>query len=1019
MCGIAGIFAYGDAAPPVDEAELLRTRERMAKRGPDGAGLWISPLRRVGLAHRRLAIIDLSETGAQPMATADGRFTITFNGEIYNYRELRRGLEAKGCVFRTQSDTEVLLHLYADLGAQMVHRLRGMFAFAIWDARERTMFLARDPFGIKPLYYADDGGTLRFASQVKALLAGGAIDPVPQPAGSVGFLIWGCVPEPFTLYRHIKALPAGATLTVMKGSVREPAVYFSVREELVRAQNEAIPFRAQDHVALGAALLDTVQHHMVADVPVGVFLSAGIDSTLIASLAVQQDHAALRTLTLGFSEYRGRADDEVPWAERTAAALCTQHETQWISSDDFDLEREAILEAMDQPTTDGVNTYFVCRAAQRAGIKVALSGLGGDELFGGYPSFAEVPRLAKWLPSGRGARLLGRFARGTVRPLLRRFTSPKYAGLLEYGGTYAGAYLLRRALFMPWELDEVLEPSSVRAGLAQLQTIPCLARSIDGVRRPHARVAALELSWYMRNQLLRDADWAGMAHSVEVRVPLVDAVVFRTLAPLLASREAPDKADAVAASGVAMGRRVLERPKTGFSVPVRDWIASRAGEHALKERGLRGWAMTVLRKFQPAENPGRGPASSFSFPRAMAARGLYLAANATLRALARVLWPGGPPTDARRVCISRIGNIGDIVCALPAMRAVRRAFPGAKLTFMSSPGEQGRPGASDVLEGVDWIDATLVYHKHDIDALGKRWALLKTLRARQFDVWIELPNNLSAVRRQIRDLIFTWLAGVRWARGWNVDTIHWAAPAQSEHLAFQNEVERMLGIVRASGIPAGEADFGLPRRPATVAAVSARLAQPGISALPMVALAPGAKRATNLWPAQRFAEVGRYLARAGKSVLILGGASDAVECSALAAAIGPAAHSVAGVFSLEESCELLRRCEVLVCLDSGLQHLAAAVGTPCVSLFSCWQMRGKWRPHGERNVVLQKWVDCHTCMLERCPRDNYCMKEIAVADVTAALATRFGLRAPGSVRSPLRRPEGDPAIRSSSSPVDA
>jgi asparagine synthase (glutamine-hydrolysing) len=594
MCGINGIFAYRDSAPPVDEAELLRTREHMAKRGPDGAGLWISSDRKVGLAHRRLAIIDLSESGAQPMATADGRLTITFNGEIYNYRELRRELEGKGYVFRTQSDTEVLLHLYAERGADMVHALRGMFAFGIWDARERTLFLARDPFGIKPLYYADTDGTLRFASQVKALLKGGAIDTAPEPAGSAGFLLWGCVPEPFTLYRNIRTVPAGATLTIAEGRVRDPAVYFSVRDVLVRAQDEAKSFQPRDRVALGEALLDSVRHHLVADVPVGVFLSSGIDSTLITTLAARHDHASLRTLTLGFGEYRGWKDDEVPYAERTAAALRTRHETHWISHDDFHGEVERILEAMDQPTTDGVNTYLICREAAHAGIKVALSGLGGDELFGGYPSFTDVPRLTKLIPSGGAARFLGRIARGALSPVLGLFTSPKYAGLLEYGGSFAGAYLLRRALFMPWEIREVLDPVTVHVGLERLQTLPAIVSSMQDVRTGHARVAALEMSWYMRNQLLRDADWAGMAHSVEVRVPMVDATLFRTLAPWLVSDAVPHKADAAATPAAPLPQDLVKRPKTGFSVPVGEWVLSDAAATKSAVRGLRGWAHRVL-----------------------------------------------------------------------------------------------------------------------------------------------------------------------------------------------------------------------------------------------------------------------------------------------------------------------------------------------------------------------------------------------------------------------------------------
>jgi asparagine synthase (glutamine-hydrolysing) len=212
MCGIAGIVAYGENAPPPDKNELIGIRDAMAKRGPDGEGLWISNDGRVGLAHRRLAIIDLTETGRQPMASEDGRFTVTFNGEIYNYQELRRELIAKGYRFRSSSDTEVLLALYADRGPAMASLLRGMYAFAIWDARDKALFLARDAFGIKPLYFADDGGTFRFASQVKALTTSAAISTAPEPAGHVGFFVLGSVPEPYTMYRAYAASrkPRGA-----------------------------------------------------------------------------------------------------------------------------------------------------------------------------------------------------------------------------------------------------------------------------------------------------------------------------------------------------------------------------------------------------------------------------------------------------------------------------------------------------------------------------------------------------------------------------------------------------------------------------------------------------------------------------------------------------------------------------------------------------------------------------------------------------------------------------------------
>ena len=228
MCGINGIYAYHGAASSIDRDELVRTRDHMTKRGPDGKGKWICEDGRVGFGHRRLSIIDLSETGAQPMTSADGKLVVTFNGEIYNDRELRRALEARGRVFRSQSDTEVLLHLYADKGEAMVRDLRGMFAFALWDAERHELLLARDPYGIKPLYYADDGRSCKFASTVKALLSGGDISREPDSAGMVGFYMFGSVPEPFTTYRAIRALPAGTTVTIDGNGAGEPRHYFSV-----------------------------------------------------------------------------------------------------------------------------------------------------------------------------------------------------------------------------------------------------------------------------------------------------------------------------------------------------------------------------------------------------------------------------------------------------------------------------------------------------------------------------------------------------------------------------------------------------------------------------------------------------------------------------------------------------------------------------------------------------------------------------------------------------------------------
>src|SRR6516225_220016 len=277
MCGINGIFAYHSASGAPKEAELLATRDAMRARGPDGSGAWWTSDRHCGLGHRRLSIIDLSDRAAQPMTSENGRFVIVFNGEIYNSPQLRMELQAQGARFSTTSDTEVLLQLFERDGTDMVHRLRGMFALAIWDDARRGIFLARDPYGIKPLYTSNDGWTFRFASQVKALLAGGHISHDPEPAGIVGFHLFGSVPEPFTLYRDIRMLPAGHTQWVDAAGPREPQSFASIARIL--AKGAANPVRETEIAErVRAGVRDSVRAHLLSDVEVGVFLSAGIDS---------------------------------------------------------------------------------------------------------------------------------------------------------------------------------------------------------------------------------------------------------------------------------------------------------------------------------------------------------------------------------------------------------------------------------------------------------------------------------------------------------------------------------------------------------------------------------------------------------------------------------------------------------------------------------------------------------------------------------------------------------------------
>jgi asparagine synthase (glutamine-hydrolysing) len=584
----------------------------MKSRGPDASGLWIGREGGVGFAHRRLSIIDLDVRSDQPLHSGDGRYTIVFNGEIYNYRELREELKARGRRLRTTSDTEVLLEMYAEYGAAMLNRLRGMYAFGIWDQQAGELFLARDPFGIKPLYYAEGNGAFYFASQVRALIGAPGVDLREEPAGHVGFFVWGSVPEPYTLYRGIHCLPAGSWMRVNGKGGSSPQRFASPAEAALQFDVNAMP-RTQEEAdaCLHDALQESLRMHEIADVPVAIFLSAGLDSGMIASLAAEAGND-VETLTLGFDRLRDTPEDETRQAEKVARHYGLPHYTRFVDQPTFIEHRDRLLEQMDQPTVDGVNTYFISWLARERGFKVALSGLGGDELFGGYPSFRQIPGVVHALKPASYAPWAGRGLRIVTRAMISRFTSPKYASLFEYGGSWGGAYLLRRGLFMPWELPALLDPDMVREGWRQLATIEemnAMVRpfgnlaNVSKTQADFLRVSALETSYYMRSQLLRDADWAGMAHSIEIRVPLVDMALLRQISAVRASRFSPRKPGIVRCLRHPLPDEILNRPKSGFAVPVREWMQEAAAgetEAAVEDgtyadRGLRNWAACVHR----------------------------------------------------------------------------------------------------------------------------------------------------------------------------------------------------------------------------------------------------------------------------------------------------------------------------------------------------------------------------------------------------------------------------------------
>jgi asparagine synthase (glutamine-hydrolysing) len=897
----------------------------------------------VGLAHRRLAIIDLSEGGAQPMATPDGQIVITFNGEIYNYKELRKELSSRGCVFRSNSDTEVLLHLYREYGPTFVKRIRGMFAFAIWDDRSQSLFLARDQFGIKPLYWNDDGYVFRFASQVKALLNSANVDRRIEPAGHVGFFLWGFVPEPYTLYHSIRSLPAGTTLTIRRDGTKHADCYFDIPARMAAAKESIDKGGALE--ALAHAVDTSISYHMVADVPVGLFLSAGIDSSVVAASAVRHAANRIQAITLGFSRYKGTEQDEVPLATDFAGTLALNHSVSWTEFEDFSRLSEEFFHRMDQPSIDGLNTYLVSRAAASAGMKVAMSGLGADELFGGYPSFKDIPRSVRQFGAISRSRVLAKSVRMVASHFVPLVASPKFAGVLEYGGSFPGAYLLRRGLFMPWELPEVLDAEIVEQGLAELQTLLRLRESVCDGLSDFQKVSALEMSWYMRNQLLRDSDWAGMAHSVEIRVPFIDVQLLDVASSLASDGLLPGKAVlARACLPSAIAHTHAARQKTGFTVPIVEW--SKTFAPSSKGSGMRAWAKVVYSR----------------------------------------LFPRSATQAQKRIAIFRIGNLGDSLVSMPAVKAIREQNQDAALVLIANQGDRRMVSTSDVLAPTGWIDHQVAYRSEGgtLARLSSLFSLVRRLRALKLDTIYYLPPSRSRWQRLRDRYLLKFAAGIRDFAESDPAQRPVARPGMPLPV-LRPEWSRLATICPQQS----REPFRLPIPFCDRCKADEVLRRAGIiDTDTLIALGPGSKMPAKVWPYERFRDVAKSLLESfsGVKLLVLGGPEDSQLATRLAGELPPGrVAALAGNLSIYASAAALKRCTLYVGNDTGTMHLAAMVGVRCVAIFSARDKPGTWEPYGDGHVILRKDIECAGCMLEICSaKRNECLTRISVNEVASA-----------------------------------
>jgi asparagine synthase (glutamine-hydrolysing) len=588
MCGIAGIIGRLDS---LNLAALERMTGAMVHRGPDDSGTWISAPDSGGwgalLGFRRLSILDLSPAGAQPMVDPLTGHVVVFNGEIYNFGDLRRRLEAEGQELQSTGDTAVMLRALGLYGRGAVSWFRGMFAFGCWDPKERRLLLARDPLGIKPLYLArstdpDADWSMVFASELRALLASGLLGPPRLDPQAVASSIWnGFVVGPHTAVKGVQLLWPGCLLE-----------FDGAGNELRQQEFWRIPGRAPDPImdedGLGAILEEGLRLHLASDVPLAVFLSGGVDSSAIANLAQRTAQSSIHTFTLTFQE---QELNEGPVARRIAAAIGTEHHEVVLTEGHFVENLEAALESLDQPTFDGLNAYYMSRAIRAAGFTVALSGTGGDELFGGYTSYRDLPvlerwsRRAAWVPRGlqmAAAELASRLLCGSCEAMPPQTRWAKLPDMIRCGDDLLALYQLAYALFLPGFQRELLAPSFAEAladglPLAMRQRLGAETRD----RTPLSAISVMEQRLFLGERLLRDNDVASMASSVEQRVPLVDQVLFESVDRL------PDEARYRPLGRKAILRRVglrgldpalFERPKSGFVLPFDRWI-----RHGLKD----------------------------------------------------------------------------------------------------------------------------------------------------------------------------------------------------------------------------------------------------------------------------------------------------------------------------------------------------------------------------------------------------------------------------------------------------
>ncbi len=567
MCGIFGFIGKRTRAESIDLAIAIKS---LHHRGPDDNGTYFGvsksdPDVACAFAHTRLAIIDISAAGHQPMTTDDGRYTIVYNGEIYNFRDIRQELQDLGCKFNSNCDTEVVLKSYVRWGKACVEHLRGMFAFAIWDEQFGSLFLVRDRLGVKPLYYTKTSEGLAFSSEVRALMNCGVAQRRISRAGLNSYLAFGSASEPFTIIENILSLKPGCFAEVV-GTGTRVAQYWSVTDESgVKDRHAAGEIKS----VVRSAILSELE----ADVPVGVFLSGGIDSSAIVAVAASASERPVHTFTVTFDEIRY---NEEKYAAEVASRYGCDHHQVHLSARTALSHIDSLFDALDQPSADGVNTYFVAKAAREAGLSVVLSGLGGDEVFAGYGNFRAFGSM---LSIGRAAAPVAKLLPADLKSPFRNTTrrARKMAALLRARGSPSKTYAVLRGMFTDAQV-RALQPEQHRNGYVGSDSIDPCSGSDDAVNL----YSRLEMTNYLRNTLLRDADAMSMSNSLEVRVPFLDHLLIEKVLCVDGAAKVSGHVNKplLVEAAETLPASIYARRKMGFTLPLNDWLRAQFNSRA-------------------------------------------------------------------------------------------------------------------------------------------------------------------------------------------------------------------------------------------------------------------------------------------------------------------------------------------------------------------------------------------------------------------------------------------------------